>query len=141
MRASSQGHLRDLSGTALASLIATGFDGLVFALAAALSGASSDRATAACVALGALVGGLTHFIICRRWVFQRFDAPLAQSAPRYALMSLSAGLLHTGLTTLLANLLLLQLAWGLSKLLVYLGWTYPLSRYVVFNNPSDPSAP
>jgi putative flippase GtrA len=140
MRASSQGHMRDLSGTALASLVATGLDALIFSIAAALSGASSDLATAACVAAGALAGGVAHFTICRLWVFQRFDAPLSQSAPRYALMSASAGLLHTGLTTLLANMFALQLAWGISKLLVYLGWTYPLSRYVVFTNPSGPSA-
>jgi putative flippase GtrA len=132
------GHLRDLSGTALASVVATALDGLVFSALILALEPPAGLATGACAAAGAACGGVTHFSLCRRWVFSRFDAPLSHAAPRYALMSLLAGLIHAAATSLIATLLPSSLAWGLSKLLVYLGWTYPISRYHVFSTPRAP---
>lgn len=124
---------QDLSKTTVASVIATALDGLVFfiltqlELLDALSYAVGVRAF-----LAALVGGVTHYTLCKYWVYGRFARAHRSALPRYVLMSVSAALLHGAITQGLSALGLSALAWGLSKVLIYLGWTFPLSRYVVF---------
>lgn len=138
MDAPRSAHLRDLSGGALASLIATALDGAVFAALGLLVG-EQPAALAGSAALGAAAGGLTHFTLCRRWVFRRFDAPLRHAAPRYILMSASAAALHAAFVGVATLWLLPSLAWLISKVLIYLAWTYPISRYRVFSTHDDPS--
>jgi putative flippase GtrA len=131
-------HLRDLSGGALASFIATALDGAVFAALSPLTH-EQPAALAACAACGAAAGGITHFTLCRRWVFRRFDAPLRHAAPRYVLMSATSAALHAAFVGLATLWLLPSLAWLTSRVLIYLAWTYPVSRYHVFSIHNQPS--
>jgi hypothetical protein len=124
---------RDLSKTTVASVIATALDGLVFfiltrlELLDGLSYAVGARAFCA-----APLGGVPHPTLCKYWVYGRFARDHRSALPRYVLMSASAALLHGAITQGLSALWFGAWAWGLSKVLIYLGWTFPLSRYVVF---------
>lgn len=126
-------HLLEFSTAGVASFVATVIDGLLFAqmLVWARALAMGD-VIGIVAALAALLGGVTHFLLCRYWVFQRFDAPLKQAILAYLLMSLGAALAH-GLTThLLAIYGGATLAWFSSKAIIFMIWTYPVSRFVVF---------
>lgn len=124
----------DLSKTTIASIIATAADGVVFALLShdVILG-QLKWGVGVAAALAAIVGGIIHYSLCRSWVYGRFGASHRHALPRYVLMSGSAALLHGGLVQLLSGLMLDGLAWGASKVLIYLMWTFPLSRYVVFS--------
>ena len=121
-------HFRDLSGMTVASLVATLADGVVFG---ALVHTSSAPLAFAAV-LGAIVGAVLHFSICRVVVFSRFRRRLLASLPRYAVMSGTALMLHAPLTTYLAFWVGPDAAWLLSKVSVFALWCYPASRYLVF---------
>lgn len=128
-------HLLDFSGTALASFLATAADGAVFSLLIFVASAAwlGGYWTGVAAALAAIVGGIIHFSLCRFWVFKRFEAPLQSSIPRYVLMSGAAALLHGAATQVLTDVgLVAGIAWFLSKALIYVAWTYPVSRYLVF---------
>lgn len=128
-------HLADFSGVAVASAVATAGDGLLFWV---LSWAGVTAGLAAF--FGALLGGVIHYSSCRLVVFRRFELPVAYSAPRYVAMSGSAALIHAGLVMVLSSVVTAGMAWFVSKALVYVGWTYPLSRYVVFSSRSSGQA-
>ena len=128
-------HVLDFSGVAVASIVATALDGLVFA---ALLAVGWTHGWAALVA--AVFGGIVHYSACRLIVFRRFATPVAQSLPRYVAMSGSAALTHAGVVSMLGTLLAAGVAWGVSKALVYVAWTYPLSRYFVFDTPASQEA-
>ncbi len=126
----------------MASFLATAADGALFALLLML--ASGDWLggywTGIAAALGAILGGIIHFSLCRFWVFRRFEAPLLSSIPRYIVMSGAAAFLHGGATQLLTDVgLVAGLAWFVSKAVIYVAWTYPVSRYLVFDTPGDNS--
>jgi len=124
-------HLADFSGVAVASILATGLDGLVFA--GLMSWEPSAEYPGVAAALAAVFGGVFHYTTCRFFVFQRFDASCSQSAPRYVGMSGSAALIHGAMVGLMSRFFALGLVWLVSKILVYALWTYPLSRYFVFD--------
>lgn len=125
-------HLIDIFSTALASLAATGVDGLLYAglLQWTINWGAYRVGLAA--ALAAFLGGMTHFILCRIWVFQRYDKPLKHALVAYMLMCGGAALVHGLLTHALSLHVLVSSAWLISKLVVFLMWTYPMSRFVVF---------
>lgn len=125
-------HLADFSGVAIASFIATAADGTLFA--ALTQGGGVYAGVAAFVA--AVFGGAIHFSACRFVVFKRFEAPVQQSLPRYVLMSGAAAVIHSGFVTLLTGMATALVAWFISKGLVYVLWSYPLSRYFVFDGTS-----
>lgn len=125
----------DFSGVVAASVVATAADGALYS-ALILWGVPAGVAAF----LGAVLGGVIHYSGCRFVVFRRFDLPTAYSAPRYVAMSGSAALIHAGLVVLFSSFVAAGLAWGLSKVLVYAAWTYPLSRYVVFSSRSSGQA-
>ncbi|MFU8802174.1 MAG: GtrA family protein [Bradymonadaceae bacterium] len=132
-------HLLDLSTASVASFFATAVDGILFAqlLVWARAYAMSDVIGIA-AATAAMLGGVTHFILCRYWVFQRYDKPLRESIIAYLFMSGGAALAH-GLTThMLAIYGGATAAWFLSKAVIFIFWTYPVSRFVVFGQPSNP---
>jgi putative flippase GtrA len=124
-------HLTDFSGVALASVLATALDGLVFAGLMLWEPSAEHPGVSAAVA--AIFGGVFHYTICRFFVFRRFEATFSQSATRYVAMSGSAALIHGAIVSLMSRFFALSLVWLVSKILVYALWTYPLSRYFVFD--------
>ena len=127
-------HFKDLSGTTIASASATGLDAIVYTtLTLTLIGQEwFNIGLAAFVA--ALAGGVLHYSLCRFWVFRRFQAPLLESLILYLAMSWLAASGHAVLTHWLATMVGAAFAWTISKIIFWLIWTYPLSRYVVFND-------
>lgn len=128
-------HLLDFSGTAVASFLATAADALVFAALIMVGPLFLADVWAGMSALAAAaVGGVIHFSLCRFWVFERFDAPLNSSIPRYVFMSGLAAVFHGLATQGLVSVGLVEgVAWFGSKAVIYVAWTYPISRYVVFD--------
>jgi hypothetical protein len=128
-------HLADFTGASAASFVATLFDGLVFWLLVASGlfnfGVGQFWVGVAAFA-AALIGGAIHYGLSRFWVFRRFAAPLVGSAVLYIGMSWSAAVLHGALTGWWSGFLGAGWAWFASKALLWLSWTYPLSRWLIF---------
>lgn len=125
-------HLRDFWGASIASFLATATDGLIYLVLLWTLVAGDLFGIGVAAGLGALVGGFVHYGLSRWWVFRRFRAPLVQSAATYFAMSWLAALIHGLLTQWLAAGLDPKVAWFVSKGIVWIGWTYPMSRWVVF---------
>jgi len=112
----------------VASCLATLADLLVFATLFRVLGSPLAMATAC----AALVGALIHFSICKYWVFGRFDRSVVDSAWRYAVVSGTALVIHTGLTSFIAAMSTPELGWLMSKGLGFAIVIYPASRFFVF---------
>lgn len=125
-------HLIDIITTALASLVATGVDGVLYAGLLHWTASWGAYRIGLTAALAAFVGGMTHFVLCRIWVFQRYNRPLVGALAAYMVMSGGAALVHGLLTHALSLHVAVSSAWVVSKLVVFLMWTYPMSRFVVF---------
>jgi putative flippase GtrA len=125
-------HLLDISGSTAASLAATGCDGIVYALLVHTLVGWKMLSLGVSAGLAAIVGGVIHYILCRFWVFRRFDASLRWSAVTYFVMSGLAAVGHGFLTEWLAGFIGAGFGWALSKAILWALWTYPASRYVVF---------
>ena len=136
MRRAIAQQIRDLGGAAAASVAATALDGICFALLQwqGTFDGLPVHTTGVHAFMAAIIGGIAHYAMCRFWVFERFENSTAKSLALYAAMSLSAALLHSGFTASLAYVLPSQVSWIFSKIGLYLLWTYPLSRYVVFGD-------
>ncbi|MFW5968858.1 MAG: hypothetical protein ACOCV2_15135 [Persicimonas sp.] len=130
-------HLLDLSGSSVASALATAGDALLYALLVKTLVAWGVTSLGVAAATGALLGGLIHYALCRFWVFRRFEAPLFRSAAFYFAMSWIAAIGHGFATGWLAGFFGAAIAWVVSKGFFWLIWTYPLSRYVVFYDDDD----
>jgi putative flippase GtrA len=95
------------------------------------------------VAVGATCGGVTSFLLGRRWIFRVTDRSAAAQALRYGLLSASS----MGLNSLGEYLLLraLGLPYVLTRLmvaaLVGLCWNFPLQRYFVFRRGKPAARP
>jgi hypothetical protein len=127
--------VRDVAESSVASALATGSDALVFA---GLMTFLVPPLTAGWSAgLAALVGGVIHFGLSRWWVFRRFDAPVPRAAVLYFAMSWAAAAGHGLLVGSLTAWLAPGWAWILSKGVLWVGWTYPMSRLVVFNGDGN----
>ncbi len=125
-------HLRDFSGAAGASFAATVADGLVYlALLWTLVESGTIRVGVA-AALGAVLGGTVHYSLNRFVVFRRFHAPITRSAATYFPMSWLAAVFHGLFTEVFSGMVEPELAWFGSKGVIWVLWTYPMSRYVVF---------
>lgn len=114
----------------VASCLATLADLAIFASMFRLLGSPLAVATSC----AALVGAIIHFSICKYWVFGRFDRSIVDSAWRYALVSGTALIAHTALTTFIASLSTPELGWLMSKGLVFAAIIYPASRFFVFGS-------
>lgn len=125
-------HFRDLSGATIASLVATAFDGLVYALLVHTFVAWQTLSLGLAAGLAAVGGGVVHYSVSRFWVFRRFQARLGWSVVCYFVMSGLAALGHGYLTAWLAHSLGAGFGWGVSKAVIWLAWTYPASRFIVF---------
>lgn len=122
----------DVSGSSVASFVATASDGLVYAVLVHTLVAWQLLSVGVSAGLAAMVGGLIHYSMCRFWVFRRFDASLRWSALTYFAMSGLAAVGHGLLVEWLAGFIGAGFGWGASKGVIWVLWTYPLSRYVVF---------
>lgn len=125
-------HLKDFAGASAASFLATVADGLLYALLIWLIGGDTPTEVGVAAAVGALLGGVIHYSLSRFWVFDRFEAPVIRSAITYFAMSWLAAAIHGVLTGWLSTLIGESWAWFGSKAVVWIFWTYPMSRYVVF---------
>lgn len=125
-------HILDASGSTLASVVATAFDGLVYAALVHTLVAWQAMSIALSAGLAAVIGGVIHYSMSRFWVFRRFEAPLGWSIATYFAMSGLAAVGHGFVTAWLANYLGAGLGWGLSKGVIWAVWTYPASRFIVF---------
>lgn len=130
-------HAQDLSKTALASVVATACDGALYSGLVMVT--SKDAVLLGVYAgLGAALGGVIHFTLCRVWVYERFERDLWRSALAYVPMSGSAALAQGALVGALHRLgLSAALCWLVGKVLIYVLWTYPMSRFVVFGHGAD----
>ena len=85
--------------------------------------------------IGTIVGSLSNFSINRWWSFRASGQPRSMQFLRFVLVQVGAAGLHTAGVWLLTRFL--GLPYPASKLvvaaLVYLGWNYPMNRWVVFN--------
>lgn len=128
--------LADLGGASIASAAATLVDGVIYTLLlwALVQDGSASVGLAAGIA--ALFGGVVHFVLNRYWVFGRFHASLKLSALTYFGVSWIGAAIHGVLTGLLVHAigppLGNSMGWLASKGLIWILWTYPLTRYVVF---------
>ncbi len=122
---------RDLSGLTLASVAATLTDAGLYAALLHLAPPHPWR-VGGCATCAAIAGGVLHFCLCRFIVFRIHHAPIARAALRYTAMSATGAFGHGLITQGVSLLVHPSLAWIISKLIIYLGWTLPLSRHVVF---------
>jgi putative flippase GtrA len=92
--------------------------------------------------IGTVVGSLANFTINKQWAFSARSAPAIPALSRFVVVQIGASALHTGGVWLLTRFG--RLPYPVSKLLVatavYLGWNYPLNRWLVFN-PNFPRRP
>lgn len=125
-------HLYDTWGAAGASFIATASDALLYMMLLWTLVESRTLSIGIAAGLGALIGGIVHYSLSRFVVFRRFQAPIFRSAATYFPMSWLAAVLHGFATEGFSGLIDPKLAWFCSKGVIWLFWTYPMSRYVVF---------
>lgn len=129
-------HLIDISGASAASLLATAADGAIYIVLLRTLVAAESISVGLAAGLAALVGGVVHFALNRYWVFARFDTSFKQSALSYFAVSWLAALFHGLLTAFWVSVLGQSMGqsggWAFSKLLIWLLWIYPMTRYVVF---------
>jgi putative flippase GtrA len=85
--------------------------------------------------IATIVGSLSNFSINRWWTFRVSWQPRSMQFLRFVLVQVAASGLHTGGVWIFTRFL--GLPYPVSKLLVaalvYLGWNYPMNRWVVFS--------
>lgn len=133
-------HLMDISGLTIASAISTALDALIYTILLLELVHRQQMSVAAAAIIAAIAGGLTHYLICRLWVFRRFDAPVLRSLLLYAIMSWIAATGHGFFTQWLSQSMGAGFAWMISKFTFWIGWTYPLSRFMVFRKVAENGA-
>lgn len=128
--------LADLGGASIASAAATLVDGAIYAALVWALVRDGSASIGLAAGIAALFGGVVHFLLNRFWVFGRFHASLKLSALTYFGVSWVGAAIHGVLTGLLVHAIGPPLGrtagWLASKGLIWLVWTYPLTRYVVF---------
>lgn len=137
-------HFRDFGGAAGASAVATAADGLLFAALIALGPLFGEYSVGISATFGAALGAVINYSLCRFLVFRRFDAPIVQSASLYIFMSVVAGVAQGIGTEVIASFYSAGIAWFATKAIIYVFFTYPFARYVVFRgrrHDDDSSAP
>jgi putative flippase GtrA len=115
-----------------AGLIATAADYLTMVACVELAGIRPVPATA----LAAMVGGITNFIINRRFTYHAAQLPVGGQVWRFALVSGGSLGLNTAGEALFHNVLGVQymLARVIVSTLVSNGWNYPMLKYFVFKS-------
>jgi putative flippase GtrA len=119
-----------ISRAIFASAAATSAD-LVVLLGLAAAGVMPGPAAA----LACLVGGVTGFLLARRWVFRAGAGSVLRQAFLYGVLNVAGSAVLTGVAVQLAVVTLgapLVVAKGATAILVFLAWNYPVSATIVF---------
>jgi putative flippase GtrA len=119
---------------AVSSAVATLTDGVFYQIVLFVTMRAGHGLYAMAALVGAAAGGVTNFVLNRRWAFRAQREPLFSQAARYALGSIMT------LLVLEATLFLLvdrvgfdaRAAWPPAKLLTWVAFSYPFQRFVVF---------
>jgi putative flippase GtrA len=85
-------------------------------------------------AVGAPVGGITNFALCRTWIFERPSGTVASQALRYAVVSAASAAWNTIGEHLATELTRVPyvLARAAVAIAVSFLWNFPMHRYFVF---------
>ena len=112
------------------SLAATAVDFLVMIACVSAFGLAPGAGTA----VGAASGGVTNFILGRRWIFRALEGRASSQALRYALVSAASLLLNAVGEHVLVTTTHLQfvVARVIVSLLVSVLWNFPMQRSFVF---------
>ena len=123
-------HARTFTRSSIASVIATGAE---FALLPVLVHVVHLADWAAYGAVQ-FVGTLITFMLSRYWAFEAEDAKLHSQGFKYAVVFGGSFALNTALPSVGSYVLHREpvLAFGVSQVLVYLCWNYPMNKYWVF---------
>lgn len=115
----------------VASAIATAVDGVIYNAVLTVS----DGRYAVAAALGAVLGAITNFLICRYWVFPPTIKRIDHQALQYLAGSVLTYLaLQISLTALIEGLHVdPRLAWIPAKGVAWALVSYPFSRLVAFS--------
>ena len=94
------------------------------------------------VVLGAIMGGLTNFIINKFWSFQNGSGSTKSQLLKYAAAWGGFLVLYNGLVALLTEGLMLHYFGSvvLASIVVFLGWSYPMQRWFVFSRTKPTGA-
>ena len=92
--------------------------------------------------VGATIGGVTNFILGRRWIFAATVSSARHQAVRYTAVSGASLVLNaTGEYFLHDRLgLQFQVARALVAVVVSIAWNFPMHRYFVFAQRAEPAA-
>jgi putative flippase GtrA len=84
---------------------------------------------------GCILGGIVNFSINRSWAFTS-TGPVSRMMRRYVLVSSASALWNAGLVAamLLIPRMPYQVAWWLTRGIVYFGWNYPMHKRYVFSH-------
>jgi putative flippase GtrA len=91
------------------------------------------------VALGAITGATTNFLINRHWSFQAADVPAGPQVWRYILVSIGSLILNTGCVYLITenfHIFYMFSVMGVG-LMVGFFYNYPLQRYFVYKKSAN----
>jgi putative flippase GtrA len=118
---------------AVSSIVATLVDGMAYQIVLAAAPRGHDFYFAAAV-LGAVAGGVTNFLLNRRWAFRADGEPLLGQSAKYAAGSIMTLLvLEAMLWILVARAGVdARIAWLPAKVLTWAAFSYPFQRMVVF---------
>jgi putative flippase GtrA len=122
-------HIRYFGTFGVASLLATLMDFTAFTLLIRQLHCPLTWAAG----LGAFIGAIVHFTLCRHWVFGKNGRGVMDSGARYIIVSGTALVAHAAVTTIMARRIDPEMAWSVSKVAVFTLLTYPASRYFVFS--------
>lgn len=120
----------------VSSIIATIVDGAVYQ--GLLFAWAGRYGTAAAVA--AVAGGITNFLLNRRWTFADSEGNALGQAARYIVVSLTTLLCLRGALWVLIEALHvdMRVAWLPGKVAAFVLVSYPLQRWWVFRRPLPP---
>jgi putative flippase GtrA len=83
--------------------------------------------------LGCILGAGVNFAVNRFWAFGS-NLPYVRQAARYVIVSGSSAVLNAGLVAAMLAFwpTSYRAVWIVARGIVFLGWNYPMHRYVVF---------
>ncbi|KAL0217950.1 hypothetical protein RCL1_008798 [Eukaryota sp. TZLM3-RCL] len=117
----------ELGKSGLASIFSTFIDMIVYFAFIRITAIVSVAA-----AIGSMTGGLVHYFLCRSLVFKNSTVSRAYSVFFYFFVSWTGAGLHAFLVSIFSLVFGDFSGWLTSKLLVFVTFSFPLSKYFVF---------